>query len=946
MEEITSPPGVSTAYSDVTVGDGSVSTASTRTMGSRSTIPPTSSPSSPQSPASFSRRRRRQAQRQELRLSSSRPKTLFGRNERKPPSFTTVNALSESVSYSSSEGEDEHESHGPQHEQEHDSIAHSHGLEWMHEEDPRSSVMDLEMGVLRRPFDSSRSGLATRPSSHRRHGYSPTAPSATPSPPSVSSSISSSSFRSRRNQNSSFEPLPLRLSASPASNNNDSGSSRSSSNATPSLRASLDAGMAAVRSWIRSRGTAASSSSSRNSSDSIELRPRSRSVTWQPAPYASSTAASVGTAASVASTTQNMEELDDLLQQDDLSVNSTRTDDSHRSSCSTNTRYRPASAPTIPLPYRHRPSHQPRTWSIQPDTILEESGGFDDGEGGLDSLQRIFSRKRSQSEPDGRRIPDFFLGPAPSTRYNTGLSNTRQRRRYTDERRRPVPRSNNPAPPHSQQYGGQQNTSSAFTRRPPRRPGGESDLISSQQLSSSAAAALYDNPNHNTSVSSFLLTEFSDAGASVGTAATAATAAPESAFELAGTHIHESRIIGPSPVSPSSGTNVDSLAGNNTSLEEADARSRRPSSTMGANDAAAANPTTVAGSSGSQGGGQGPDGTNTQVDDAERQARIRWIRINRRFQFVITVVALMFSLLLFAILICWVVLTCTFVLAFDKSCDAPLKPYFWLVTLQLVMDVFRSDIMRLVFQWDANSNQRIPVRVIAYNITYLIYALLVLRLGIRSVFIESNTCRKTAPELYNTSIAFVSLSISAWATIVCGYLIPFCVVAALLTCNGYNPTSQTRAENVTLADGTTQPVFPAAYATTGAPPGTVDRLAVVQLENLRDCPSHECCICMEDFKSQDVLVETSCKHVFHKHCCREWLRQARTCPVCRTDIPGALQVAAQEEPDPSSRIPIGPTGRPVVGLFRILRRTTGALSGSTPSNRNTASNASETPGSS
>lgn len=305
-------------------------------------------------------------------------------------------------------------------------------------------------------------------------------------------------------------------------------------------------------------------------------------------------------------------------------------------------------------------------------------------------------------------------------------------------------------------------------------------------------------------------------------------------------------------------------------------------------------------------------------NDPERRARMRWIRINRRFQLVITFVALLFSLLLFAVLVCWVVLTSSYVVSFDKSCDVPLKPYFWLVTLQLVLDVFRSDIMRVVFSWDGTSNQRIPVRVVAYNIAYLIYAVLVLRLGINSVFIHrDNTCRETAPELYNASAAFISLSIAAWATIICGYLLPFCVVAALLTYNGYNPSSSQLSQA-----GTAQPVFPAAYSNTGAPSSCIEMLPIVPNELVAsgDYP-RECCICMEDFRRSDIVVETYCKHVFHKQCCREWLLQARSCPICRTDIPSHLNVPPEESSNTTNRshnIPLGPTGRPVAGLLRIL----------------------------
>jgi hypothetical protein len=47
-------------------------------------------------------------------------------------------------------------------------------------------------------------------------------------------------------------------------------------------------------------------------------------------------------------------------------------------------------------------------------------------------------------------------------------------------------------------------------------------------------------------------------------------------------------------------------------------------------------------------------------------------------------------------------------------------------------------------------------------------------------------------------------------------------------------------------------------------------------------------ICMMEYKDGDMIVTTPCEHVFHKHCCREWFQLARTCPVCRTDVPEAL----------------------------------------------------------
>ncbi len=52
---------------------------------------------------------------------------------------------------------------------------------------------------------------------------------------------------------------------------------------------------------------------------------------------------------------------------------------------------------------------------------------------------------------------------------------------------------------------------------------------------------------------------------------------------------------------------------------------------------------------------------------------------------------------------------------------------------------------------------------------------------------------------------------------------------------------------------------------------------------------------MADFNTNDAIVTTECGHVFHQVCCEEWLKQARTCPVCRTDIPDSLGMGEDEE---------------------------------------------------
>lgn len=293
------------------------------------------------------------------------------------------------------------------------------------------------------------------------------------------------------------------------------------------------------------------------------------------------------------------------------------------------------------------------------------------------------------------------------------------------------------------------------------------------------------------------------------------------------------------------------------------------------------------------------------TNNEEQVARSRWVRVNRRFQNFITVVALVFSLLLFLILMSWVVLTSAYVISLEKSCDVPLKAFYWLVSLQLLLDVFRNDILRFMLRWDSSHEQ--PARVILYNVTYLIFALLVMRMGVTSVFMGEAECKQTAPDLFMASRVFVSLSISAWIVIFAGYLLPFTVVAVLLTLNGYHPTHSNF------------PVFP---ATTVSSSDAVDDLKVVR------APEGNCCICLENLNSCGVVVETTCFHRFHRSCCREWLRQAKTCPVCREVIIDQNEDNDDERPAggaSSSGIPLGPSGRPVVGLVRMIRQASNRL---------------------
>ena len=130
--------------------------------------------------------------------------------------------------------------------------------------------------------------------------------------------------------------------------------------------------------------------------------------------------------------------------------------------------------------------------------------------------------------------------------------------------------------------------------------------------------------------------------------------------------------------------------------------------------------------------------------------------------------------------------------------------------------------------------------------------MLVLRLGVRSVFITESTCSSTAPELFYASLVFVCLSLMACAIIILGYLIPFCFVAVLLTRNGYFPNGDIASSRGVMGgrrarigtgriSGIVGEVFPNTCSNP-APPGCVDRLRVVLLHEFPDSYQRECCV--------------------------------------------------------------------------------------------------------
>lgn len=65
----------------------------------------------------------------------------------------------------------------------------------------------------------------------------------------------------------------------------------------------------------------------------------------------------------------------------------------------------------------------------------------------------------------------------------------------------------------------------------------------------------------------------------------------------------------------------------------------------------------------------------------------------------------------------------------------------------------------------------------------------------------------------------------------------------------------------------------------------LELIILLHAENsLEDIGHNECCICLQEYDTNEMLLKTECGHCFHAECIDLWLDQAPECPVCRRYI--------------------------------------------------------------
>jgi len=225
---------------------------------------------------------------------------------------------------------------------------------------------------------------------------------------------------------------------------------------------------------------------------------------------------------------------------------------------------------------------------------------------------------------------------------------------------------------------------------------------------------------------------------------------------------------------------------------------------------------------------------------------------------------------------------------YDDPCDQPLNNWllgmltFNLATALIGKEV-RHFLYRNIWGWEQpspHSTEEVPF----YMKTTLdgLHFLLVLGVCFSGLYFLhfSKTCSKTAHVLYNWSYIWIHVML---------FLIG---LRAMLTLCGVAIIT------IMIAGGVWK-------TNDAADADTINKIEFIKYEeggivHVKDGAIHtgqasECSICFEKYEQDEELKFTVCKHLFHEHCLKNWLKVKRTCPLCRLDLQESLEKKDETE---------------------------------------------------
>lgn len=201
----------------------------------------------------------------------------------------------------------------------------------------------------------------------------------------------------------------------------------------------------------------------------------------------------------------------------------------------------------------------------------------------------------------------------------------------------------------------------------------------------------------------------------------------------------------------------------------------------------------------------------------------------------------------------------TFAHSTKEECDVPLK---WWLLVVLVLPCISC-------QTSTNEERN----QIAVSLLRMMITPIALIVGVY-LYHHSTTCKETNPTLYHFTKMYLIWYATSWLI---GIAILGGMVSVVLTLHRMGLLAQGPGPHM------------------AARSGLIDDIETVVFRPSDFCESGsdgkeppECAICMVAYEDGESIKKTPCGHFFHEECLGKWLENAKSCPLCRKDLQGAI----------------------------------------------------------
>lgn len=207
-----------------------------------------------------------------------------------------------------------------------------------------------------------------------------------------------------------------------------------------------------------------------------------------------------------------------------------------------------------------------------------------------------------------------------------------------------------------------------------------------------------------------------------------------------------------------------------------------------------------------------------------------------------------------------------------KKCDAPLHIWVEVLLGLWIVRLLGTCIDRCICCWhpDPETPEPQPLRILFKNVGLAVFDFVwVVVMGLTWLGLDGNgsepACRDVNPGMVKAAKTYIYFHMAS-------------VVYVWMNIIGLRQMLRVMMRRGLLK------------TSSAAPPDAIENnttfvsLDDSDIEVIPSCP-----VCMEDFLkngqgTQAVVKTKACGHIFHKQCLKNWLKTAKTCPICRHDL--------------------------------------------------------------